>query len=86
VSRPAPRQRHAQKELPVTVPAVSKQDPANRAVSSSPRRGIEGQGIAWFILGDDGSAPAPVVHDHRAGSGQGGAGRPVVVAAQQQIN
>ena len=39
-----------------------------------------------FILGQVGSATAPVVNDHRAGGGQGGAGRPVVVAAQQQID
>jgi hypothetical protein len=38
------------------------------------------------MLGDDGSATAPVVHDHGAGGGQGGAGRPVVVAAQQQVD
>jgi hypothetical protein len=81
-----PGQRHAQKEILVTVPAVRKQDPAGRAVSSSPRRGIGGYGIAWFMLGGNGSATAPVVHDHRAGGGQGGAGRPVVVAAQQQID
>jgi hypothetical protein len=67
------------------VPAVSKQDPASRSVGSPPRRGIEGNGIAWFMLGGDGSAAAPVVSDHRAGGGQGGAGRPVVVAAQQQV-
>ena len=67
-------------------PAVRKPDPASRAVSSSPRRGIRGNGIAKFTSGDDGSAAAPVVNDHRAGGGQGGAGGPVVVAAQQQIN
>jgi hypothetical protein len=42
--------------------------------------------MATFILGGDGSAITPVVHDHRAGGGQGGAGRPVVVAAKQQID
>ncbi len=81
-----PGQRHAQKDFPVTVPAVRKQDPASSTVSSSPRRGIGGHGIAYFILGGDGSATAPVVNDHRAGGSQGGAGHPVVVAAQQQIN
>jgi len=88
ISGPAcalPGQRHAQKELPVTVPGAGKRDPVSRAVSSSPRRGIGENEIAWFMLGDAGSAAAPVVHDHRAGDGQGGAGRPVVVAAQQQI-
>jgi len=57
-----------------------------RSVSSPPRRGIGGHRIAWFMLGDAGSAAAPVVHDHRADRGQGGAGGPVVVAAQQKIN
>jgi hypothetical protein len=68
------------------VPVVRKQDPVSRAVSSSPRRGIGGNGIASFILGGNGSAAAPIVHDHRAGGGKGTAGRPVVVAAQQQID
>jgi hypothetical protein len=80
-----PGQRRTQKELLVTVPAVKKQDPVSRAVSSPPRRGIRGHGIARFMPGGDGPVTAPVVHDHRAGGGQGGAGRPVVVAAQQQI-
>ena len=71
---------------PPTVPVVRKQDPAGGAVSSSPRRDVRGNGIASFMLGHDRSAAAPVVHDHRAAGGQGGAGRPVAVAAQQQID
>jgi hypothetical protein len=35
---------------------------------------------------DAGSTTAPVVKDHRAGGCQGGEGRQVVVAAQQEIN
>jgi hypothetical protein len=38
--------RHAQKDLPVTMPGVSKQDPVSRAVSSPPRRSIGGNVIA----------------------------------------
>jgi hypothetical protein len=78
--------RHAQKDILATVPVVRKQDPAGGAVSSSPRRDVRGNGIASFMLGHDRYATAPVVHDRRADGGQGGAGRPVVVAAQQQID
>jgi len=35
---------------------------------------------------DAGSLTTPVVNDHCAGGRQGGAGRPEVVAAQQEIN
>jgi len=81
-----PGERHAPKELRITAPAVRKQDPASRTVGSSPRRGIGGRGIARLMLADGGSTTAPVVHDHCAGGCQGGHGRPVVVAAQQQIS
>ena len=74
------------KELPVTLPAVRKHDPASRAAGSSPRRGTGGRGMACFLLADGGSVTAPVVDDHCAGGGQGGHGRPEVVAAQQEIH
>jgi hypothetical protein len=38
------------------------------------------------MLVDARSATALIVDDHRVGGGQGGAGHPVVMAAQQQIN
>ena len=70
------------KELPCHRAAVRKRILRASAISLSPlRRGIGGNGIAYFILGGDGSATGPVVHDHCAGGGQGGVGRPVVVAA-----
>ena len=81
-----PGERHPLKELPITLTAVSKHDPARRAAGSSPRRGTGGHGMACFLLADAGSATAPVVDDHCAGGGQGGHGRPEVVAAQQEIH
>ncbi len=57
-----------------------------RAAGSSPRRGTGGRGMACFQLADAGSTAAPVVDDHCAGGGQGGHGRPEVVAAQQEIH
>jgi hypothetical protein len=42
--------------------------------------------MACFMLVDGGSTNAPVVDDYCADGGQGGAGRPVVVAAQQEIS
>ena len=51
-----PGERHARKELLITAPAARYQDAASRATGSSPRRGTGGRGIAYFILGDDGSA------------------------------
>jgi len=80
-----PVERPALKELLMTVAAVRKQEPAGRAVGSSPRRGIGGRGITCFMLVDAGSTTAPVGNDHCAGGGQGGHGRPEVVAAQEQI-
>ena len=59
---------------------------ASSGVGSSPRRGPGGRGLAFCRLAGAGSAPAPVIHEHCADSGQGGKGRPVVVAAQQQVN
>ncbi len=79
-------ERHPVKELPISLTAVRKQDPASRAAGSSPRRGIGGGGLACFLLADGGSTAAPVVDDHCAGGGQGGHGRPEVVAAQQEIH
>ena len=81
-----PGERHPLKELPITLTAVSKHDPARMAAGSSPRRGTGGHGMACFLLADAGSATAPVVDDHCAGGGQGGHGRPEVVAAQQEIH
>ena len=79
-------ERHPLKELPITLTAVRKQDPASKAAGSSPRRGTGGRGMACFQLADAGSTAAPVVDDHCAGGGQGGHGRPEVVAAQQEIH
>jgi len=65
---------------------LKKQDRASRAVGSSPWHGTGGRGIARFMILDTGSTTAPVVKDHCVGGCQGGEGRPVVVAAQQEIN
>ena len=59
---------------------------ASRVAGSSPPRGIGGRGIPCFMRVDAGFLTTPVVNDHCAGGCQGGAGRPEVVAAQQDIN
>jgi len=79
VRRAACQDRH--RSLP-----VRNQDPARARAGSSPRRYIGVRVIACCMLADARSATTPVVNDHCAGGGQGAAGRPVVVAAQQQIN
>ena len=84
-ARAQPGERHPLK-LHITLTAVRKHDPANRATGSSPRRGTGGGGMACFLLAAGGSTTAPVVDDHCAGGGQGGHGRPEVVAAQQEIH
>ena len=73
------------KVVPITVPAVEKHHCASRAVGSSQRRGSSEPGMAFFILADA-DALTPVVNDQCANGGQGGAGHPVVVAAQQESN
>ena len=57
-----------------------------RREDSSQRHDAGGCGFACFVLVDASSVTALVVNDHRAAGGQDGAGRPVVMAAQQEIN